>query len=128
MKGNLIDIAIGFVMGAAFGKVSAAFTGGIVSPIIGLFLGGVDFSQMKVVLKSAEVGADGVETAAEVAIQYGAFINTVIDFLIVALVMFLVVKGINKTKKKEEEAPAAPPAPAADVVLLEEIRDLLKKK
>ena len=126
MKGSLIDIAVGFVMGAAFGKVSAAFTGGIVSPIVGLLLGGVDFSEMKVVLKPVEMGAGGVETAAEVAIQYGAFINTVIDFLIVALVMFLVIKGINKLKKKEEAVP--PPPPPADVLLLQEIRDLLKKK
>jgi large conductance mechanosensitive channel len=128
LKGNLIDIAIGFVMGAAFGKVSSTFTEGIVSPLIGQLIGGVDFSQMKWVLQPAQVGADGAETVAEVAVKYGAFINSVIDFLIVALVMFMVIKGINAAKKKKEEAPAAPPSPPADVVLLEEIRDLLKKK
>ncbi len=128
MKGNLIDIAVGFVMGAAFGKLVTAFTQGIISPLVGLLLGGIDLSQLKVVLKPAEIGPDGAETAAEVAVTYGAFINTVIDFIIVAFAMFLVVKAINKMKKKEEEAPAAPPAPPADVVLLEEIRDLLKKK
>lgn len=128
MKGNLLDIAVGFVMGAAFGKVVTAFTQGIVSPLVGLLLGGVDFSEMKAVLKPAEIGPDGAEIASEVAIMYGAFINTLIDFIIVAFAMFMVVKAVNKMKRKEEEAPAAPPAPPADVVLLEEIRDLLKKK
>jgi large conductance mechanosensitive channel len=128
MKGNLIDIAIGFVMGAAFGKVVTAFTQGVVAPLIGQLISGIDFNGMKWVIKPAEVGADGAETAAEVAVLYGSFIMTVIDFLIVAFVMFLVVKGINKAKKKEEEAPATPPAPPADIALLEEIRDLLKKK
>lgn len=128
MKGNLLDIAIGFVMGAAFGKVSTAFTAGIVSPLIGLLLGKTDFSAMKWVLKTAEIGPDGAEAAAEVAVQYGTFITTIIDFLIVAFAMFLVVKAANSVKKKEEAAPAAPPPPPADVVLLEEIRDLLKKR
>ncbi len=128
MKGNLIDIAVGFVMGAAFGKVVTSFTQGIVAPLIGQLISGIDFNSLKWVIKPAVVGPDGAETAAEVAVLYGSFIMTVIDFIIVAFVMFLVVKGINKAKKKEEEAPAAPPAPAADVVLLEEIRDLLKKK
>lgn len=128
MKGNLIDIAIGFVMGAAFGKVVTSFTQGVVAPLIGQLVSGIDFNGMKWVIKRAEVGPDGVETAAEVAVLYGSFIMTVIDFLIVAFVMFLVVKGINKAKKKEEKAPATPPAPPADIVLLEEIRDLLKKK
>ncbi len=125
MKGNLIDIAVGFVMGAAFGKVVSAFTEGIVSPLIGLVLGDTDFSAMKWVLKPAEIGPDGAEAAAEVAVMYGNFITTVIDFLIVAFVMFMVVKAVNNAKKKEEAAPAAPPA---DLVLLEEIRDLLKKR
>ncbi len=128
LKGNLIDIAVGFVMGAAFGKVSSAFTEGIVSPLIGQLIGGVDFSSMKWVITPAQIGADGAETVAEVAVRYGAFVNTLIDFLIVAFVMFLVIKGINSAKKKEKEAPAAPAPPPADVVLLEEIRDLLKKK
>ncbi len=125
LTGNLLDIAIGFVMGAAFGKVSSAFTDGIVAPIIGMFTGGVDMSAWKTVLKPAEFGVDGAETAAEVAILWGGFITSVIDFLIVATVMFLIVKGVNKMKRKEAAAPAAP---AADIVLLEEIRDLLKKR
>jgi large conductance mechanosensitive channel len=128
LKGNLIDIAVGFVMGGAFGKVSGAFTDGIVAPLIGQLVGGVDFNNLKWVLTPAQIGPDGAETAAEVAVKYGAFITTVIDFLIVAFVMFLVVKGINAAKKKEEAAPAPPPAPPADVVLLEEIRDLLKNR
>ncbi|GIV31114.1 MAG: large-conductance mechanosensitive channel [Saprospiraceae bacterium] len=127
MKGNLLDIAVGFVMGAAFGKVVTAFTEGIVSPLVGLLVGGIDFSNMKAVIKPAQIGPDGAEIAAEVAIKYGAFITTLIDFLIVAFAMFLVVKAVNKLKKKEAEA-APPPAPPAEVVLLEEIRDLLKKK
>jgi large conductance mechanosensitive channel len=125
LKGNLIDIAIGFVMGAAFGKVSSAFTEGIVAPLIGKMIGSADFNKLKWVLTEAQIGPDGKETVAEVAVKYGAFITTIIDFLIVAFVMFLVVKGINSAKRKEETA--APPAPPADVVLLEEIRDLLKK-
>ncbi len=125
LTGNLLDIAIGFVMGGAFAKVSGAFTGGIIAPVVGMLAGGVDLSQWKTVLKAAEVGPDGAETAAEVAIQWGNFVTSIIDFLIIAFVMFLVVKGVNNMKKKEEAAPAAPPA---DVVLLEEIRDLLKKR
>ena len=128
MKGNLIDIAIGFVMGVAFGKVVTTFTQGVVAPLVGQLVSGIDFNSMKWVIKPAEAGADGVETAAEVAVLYGAFITTIIDFLIVAFVMFLVVKGINKAKKKEVETTAEPPAPPADIKLLEEIRDLLKKK
>lgn len=125
MRGNLLDIAVGFVMGAAFGKVATAFTEGIISPIVGLLLGVVDLSAMKIVLRPAQIGPDGAEIAAELTLKYGAFITTIIDFLIVAFAMFLVVKAVNKLKKKKEEAPASPPA---EVLLLEEIRDLLKKK
>ena len=128
LKGNLIDIAVAFVMGVAFGKVSSAFTEGIISPLVGQLVGRVDFSKMKYVITPAQTGPDGVETVSEVAVKYGAFINSLIDFLIVAFVMFLVIKGINAAKKKEEEAPAVPAAPPAYIVLLEEIRDLLKKK
>lgn len=124
MKGNLLDIAVGFVMGAAFAKVVTAFTGGIVAPLIGLIMGGKDLNELRYVLQPAEVGADGVETAAEVAVLYGSFITNIIDFLIIAFVMFMVVKGANSMKKEEEAAPAAP---APDIVLLEQIRDLLKK-
>lgn len=126
MKGNLVDIAVGFVMGAAFSKVITAFTGGIVSPIIGMFMGGVDFGQMKYILKEAVMEADTI-VKPEVAILYGDFILAIIDFIIVAFVMFMIIKGINNAKKKEEEAPAAPPEPTKEETLLSEIRDLLKK-
>lgn len=126
LTGNLLDIAIGFVMGGAFAKVSGAFTGGIVAPLVGMLAGGVDMSAWKTVLKPAQVGPDGAETAAEVAILWGNFITSIVDFLIIAFVMFLIVKGVNSMKKKEAAGP--PPPPPADVVLLEEIRDLLKKR
>ncbi|HMQ62671.1 MAG TPA: large-conductance mechanosensitive channel protein MscL [Flavilitoribacter sp.] len=125
MRGNLVDVAVAFVMGAAFGKVITTFTTGIVSPLIGL-LGGTDLTAWKYVLKAASTDAAGNEVA-EVAIMYGTFLSAVIDFIIVAFVMFMIVKGINKMKKKEEAAPAAPPAPSAEEKLLAEIRDLLKK-
>ncbi len=125
MKGNLVDIAVGFVMGAAFSKVITVFTGGIVSPLIGLIFGGKDLNDMKWVLQPAEAGPDGAEAVAEVAMLYGSFITSIIDFVIVAFVMFMVVKGVNNMKKEEEAAP--PAGPPADIVLLEEIRDLLKK-
>jgi len=131
MKGNLVDMAVAFVMGAAFGKVVTGFINGIVMPVVGQVTAGVDFTQLKYVLTEAQLDEQGVEVAAEVAILYGDFITTVIDFVLVALFMFLLVKGINKMKKTEEEAPAAPapaPEPSAEEKLLGEIRDLLKKK
>ena len=127
MKGNLVDLAVGFVMGAAFTKVTSAFIDGMVMPFIGL-IQGKDLSEWKYVLKSAETGADGKETAAEVAIKYGTFISTVIEFIVVALVMFMVIKAINRMKKKQEEAAPAPPAgPSSTDLLLMAIRDSLKK-
>lgn len=127
LKGNLIDIAVGFVMGAAFGKVSSAFTEGIIAPIIGQLTGGISFDKMKYIIKAAETDASGAVVAPEIAILYGSFITAVIDFLIVAFVMFMVIKAINAAKRKEEEVPAAPPAPSKEEILLTEIRDLLKK-
>lgn len=126
LKGNLVDMAVAFVMGAAFSKVASAFIDGMVMPLIGL-ISGKDMSDMKLVLKEKVVDGEGAETAAEVAVQYGNFISVTIQFLIVAMVMFLVIKAINSMKKKEEEAPSAPPAPTSQEVLLGEIRDLLKK-
>ena len=99
MRGNVIDMAVGIVIGGAFGKVVSSFVGGIVMPLVGMLTGGVDFADMEVVLK--EGAADG---AGKVAVTYGAFINTVVDFLIIAFAIFMVVKAINSTKKKEEEA------------------------
>jgi large conductance mechanosensitive channel len=124
MKGNLVDIAVAFVMGAAFNKVVASFTGGIISPLVGLIFKS-DFKELKYVITDG-VADEASNVAGEVAILYGDFATNVIDFIIVAFVMFMVIKGINKMKKKEEEAPAAPAGPS-DNDLLAEIRDLLKK-
>lgn len=125
MKGNLVDIAVGFVMGAAFKSVVTSFTGGIVSPLIGLIFN-TDFKDLKYIAREG-VANDAGEVVGEVAILYGDFLTNVIDFIIVAFVMFMIIKGINKTKKKEEPAPEAPKGPSQED-LLTEIRDLLSKK
>lgn len=124
MKGNLIDIAVGFVMGAAFKEVVTAFTGGIVSPLVGLIFDS-DLKALKYKLKDGVLN-DAGEMAGEVYLEYGTFFTNVIDFIIVAFVMFLMVKGVNNMKKKEEPAPEAPAGPTQEE-LLGEIRDLLKK-
>jgi large conductance mechanosensitive channel len=126
MKGNLIDLAVGFVMGAAFSKLTTAFIDGMVMPVIGL-IQGKDLSDWKYVLKPGETGPDGKEIAAEVSIKYGTFISVVLEFIIVAFVMFLVVKAINRMKRKQEVAPAAAPEPSMTDKLLMEIRDSLRK-
>ncbi|MBS1760193.1 MAG: large conductance mechanosensitive channel protein MscL [Bacteroidetes bacterium] len=135
MKGNLVDIAVAFVMGGAFGKVVTSFTEGLVAPLVGMLTGN-DLSKNVFVLKkgiaaqteikdtAGNIVQNAVDAQAEVALKWGAFITAVVDFVIVAFVMFLVIKAINSMKKKEEAAPAAP---AEDVVLLREIRDALKK-
>ncbi|WP_418508760.1 large-conductance mechanosensitive channel protein MscL [Corallibacter sp.] len=124
MKGNLVDIAVAFVMGAAFNNVVKSFTGGIVSPLVGLIFN-TDFKDLKWIAKEGTINEAG-ETVGEVAVLYGEFITNVLDFIIVAFVMFMLIKGINSLKKKEEPAPAAPAGPS-DNDLLTEIRDLLKK-
>jgi len=121
MRGSLVDIAVGFVMGAAFAKIVSAFVDGMVMPVVGLLTSGQDFSKMKYVLKEA------IGDNPEIAILYGSFLTVVLDFIIVAFVMFMVIKALNASKKKEAEAPAAPPAPTTDQQLLMEIRDSLKK-
>lgn len=125
MKGNLVDIAVGFVMGAAFKQVVTSFTGGIVSPLIGLIFK-TDFKDLKYVVKEGTLN-DAGEKVGEVAVLYGDFITNVIDFIIVAFVMFMIIKGINATKKKEEPKPEAPKGPSQED-LLAEIRDLLAKQ
>ncbi len=127
MKGNLVDMAIAFVMGAAFGKIVSAFINGLVMPIVGLLTAGVSFKDLKFVISPAELDAAGSVIKPENALLYGDFITVFIDFLIVAFVMFMVIKAMNKAKKKQAQEPAAPPAPTTDQVLLTEIRDLLKK-
>ena len=121
-RGNVIDLAVGVIIGAAFGKIITSFVEQVVMPPIGLLLGRVDFSDLKIVLQRA----DSAGKIAEVAIQYGAFLNTIIQFLIVAVVVFLMVKALNAVRRKEAEAPAAPAAPTPTETLLSEIRDLLK--
>lgn len=127
LKGNLVEMAIAFVMGGAFGKLASSFVDGMVAPMIGLLLGGEDLTKLKWVLSPEILDEAGKVSKAESAILYGSFLTAAIDFFIVALVMFLIVKGINAANKKQEEAPAAPAPPPVDVQLLTEIRDLLKK-
>jgi large conductance mechanosensitive channel len=121
VKGNMIDMAVGIIIGAAFGKIVSSLVNDIIMPPIGLLLGGVNFTDLKVIMKAA------TDTVPAVTWNYGSFIQVAIDFLIVAFVVFMLIKGINALKKKEEAAPVAPPAPTKDQVLLTEIRDLLKK-
>jgi large conductance mechanosensitive channel len=123
-RGNVVDLAVGVIIGAAFGKIVTSLVEQVVMPPIGLLIGRVDFSDLKVVL----VPADAATQQAEVAIAYGAFINTVIQFLIVAFTVFLLVKAVNVMRRKEEEEPSAPPAPTATESLLTDIRDLLKNR
>lgn len=122
VKGNVVDMAVGIIIGAAFGKIVTALVSGVIMPPIGVLLGGVDFSDLAFVVQEA-VGATPA-----VVVKYGAFIQTVIDFTIIAFAIFMLVKGINSLKKKEEEAPKAPSAPSVEETLLTEIRDLLKAK
>ena len=128
-KGNVMEMAVGLIMALYFGAIVKSLVDHIIMPPIGMLLGNVDFSNLKIVLAQATM--NGETAVPEVAISYGIFINTIITFIIVSLAIFLVVKGYNKMKesmeKKEEEAPAAPPAPTKEEVLLTEIRDLLKK-
>ena len=122
MKGNVVDMAVGIIIGVAFGKIVSSFVGDVIMPPLGLLIGGVDFSDMVITLKAASEGV------AAVTLNYGKFIQTVFDFTIVALAIFIAVKVMNKLKKTEEAAPAAPPEPSAEEKLLTEIRDLLKQK
>lgn len=122
MRGNVIDMAVGIIIGAAFGKIVSSFVDGVIMPPLGLLIGGVDFSDLAIVLKEA-VG----ETPA-VLLRYGAFIQTVVDFLIVAFAIFIAIKAMNALRRKEAEAPSAPPAPTKEELLLTEIRDLLREQ
>ena len=122
MRGNVVDLAVGIIIGGAFGKIISSFVSDVLMPPIGLLLGGMDFSNLSITLKP---GSEGVEP---VLLKYGVFINTAIDFIIIAFAIFMVIKAMNSMKKKKEEAPAAPPPTPADVLLLTEIRDLLKKQ
>ena len=127
MRGNVIDLAVGVVIGAAFGKIVTALVEKVIMPPIGLLIGKVDFSELKWTLAEAQLAADGSELAPAVVIGYGEFINTIIQFLIVAFAIFMLIKALNRLARKKAEAPAAPPAPSEEVLLLREIRDSLKK-
>jgi large conductance mechanosensitive channel len=121
MKGNVVDMAVGIIIGGAFGKIISSFVSDVLMPPIGLLLGGMDFSKLALTLKS---GSEGVEP---VLLNYGMFINTTIDFIIIAFAIFMAIKALNSMKKKEEAKPVPPPAPTKEETLLGEIRDLLKK-
>ena len=120
VKGNVVDLAVGIIIGAAFGKIVSSFVGDVIMPPIGLLVGGVDFSDLAITLKAA------VGDAPAVVVAYGKFIQSVIDFIIVAFAIFMAVKVINRLKREEAVAPSAPPVPTQEEVLLSEIRDLLK--
>ncbi|KGN81754.1 large-conductance mechanosensitive channel protein MscL [Porphyromonas cangingivalis] len=127
VKGNVVDMAVGIIIGGAFGKIVSSLVNDVIMPPIGKLIGGVNFTDLKIVLSDAVV-ANGEVVTPEVAILYGSFIQTVIDFLIIAFVIFMAIKAINKLKREKPAEPEAPAAPPADVQLLTEIRDLLKKQ
>lgn len=122
MRGNVVDMAVGIIIGAAFGKIITSLVEDIIMPPIGYIMGGMDFSNLKLVIKEA------ADNAPAVAIKYGVFINVVINFTIVAFAMFMLINAMNQLKKKEEAAPSAPPKPSNQELLLTEIRDILKRK
>ena len=126
MRGNVMDMAVGVVIGAAFGKIVSSLVADIFMPIISVITGGINFTHWKFILKDAVIDGGNVVTP-EVSLNYGTFIQVMFDFLIIAFSIFLVIKAINKFKKKEEEKPAVPETPPEDIQLLTEIRDLLKK-
>ena len=132
-RGNVLEMAVGLIMAVYFGAIIKSLVDDIIMPPIGMLLGGIDFSELKIVIQEGvpavldATGAIMTPEVSEVAIKYGNFINTVITFLIVSFAIFMVLKGYNRLKKKEEEAPAAPPKPTKEEQLLTEIRDLLKK-
>ena len=122
MRGNVVDMAVGIVIGGAFGKIVSSFVNDVLMPPLGMAMGGVNFTELSMTLKEA------TEEAAAVTVNYGSFIQTVVDFIIIAFAIFMVIKAMNSMKKKEEEKPAEPPKPSAEENLLSEIRDLLKNR
>ncbi|AHM57436.1 large-conductance mechanosensitive channel [Peptoclostridium acidaminophilum DSM 3953] len=120
LKGNVVDLAVAVVIGGAFGKIVASFVNDVLMPLLGLVMGGVNFTDLKYVFRAAQGDIP------ELALRYGAFIQSIVDFIIIAFSIFMFIKMLSRMKKKQEEAPAAPPAPSNEEVLLGEIRDLLK--
>jgi len=127
MRGNVVDMAVGIIIGGAFGKIVSSFVNDVIMPPIGMMMGNVDFSQLFINLGDQEFASlTAAQEAGAATINYGMFINTVLDFIIVAFAIFMVIRGMNKMKKKEEEKPAEPAKPSEEVLLLQEIRDALK--
>lgn len=126
MRGNVIDLAVGVVIGAAFGKIVSALVDGIIMPVVGLLLGGVDFGDLALTLKQAVLAPDGTVLSAPVLFKYGAFLQTLVDFVLIAFAIFLLVKAVNRFKRREEVVPTV--EPSAEVKLLTEIRDALKAR
>ena len=128
MKGNVVDMAVGIIIGGAFGKIISSMVNDVLMPVIGKFLGGVDFSNLFVSLDGAKYASlAAAEEAGAAVMKYGSFLQNVVDFLIIAFVIFMMIRAMNNLKKKEEAAPAAPPEPSDEVKLLTEIRDSLSK-
>lgn len=131
LRGNVVDMAVGVIVGGAFGKIVTSFVNDVIMPPIGVLLNGVDFKDLKLVIKDAIPASEGVDAVEAVTLNYGAFIQTTLDFVIIAVVIFFAIKGLNSLKRKKEEPapePVAEPAPSKEEVLLTEIRDLLKDK
>ncbi|MEM7282087.1 MAG: large-conductance mechanosensitive channel protein MscL [Pseudomonadota bacterium] len=122
MRGNVMDMAVGIIIGGAFGKIVSSFVSDVMMPPIGILMGGVDFTDLKVTLQEASEGVEAV------TLNWGSFVQSAVDFIIVAFAIFMMIKAMNSLKKKEEEAPAAPPKPSNEEVLLTEIRDALKSQ
>ena len=131
MRGNVIDLAVGMIIGSSFGKITNSLVNDVIMPLISMITGGIDFSEWKWVLKEAVMNADGTEAAAAVSVNFGSLVAVILDFIIIAFAIFCMIKALNKLQRKKEEAPAAPPAPpepSAEEKLLTEIRDLLRDR
>jgi large conductance mechanosensitive channel len=127
VRGNVVDMAVGLVVGAAFGKIVSSFVADVIMPPIGVLIGGIDFSNLVITLKAAVPATADAAAKAAVTLNYGKFIQTIIDFTIIAFAIFMVVKGINTLKRKEAAKPSEPPLPSPEVILLTDIRDILRK-
>lgn len=128
MRGNVLDMAVGVVIGGAFGKITTSIVNDLIMPLISILTGGINFASWKVILKQAVLDAQGAVVSEEIAVNYGNTIAVVLDFIIIAFAVFCMIKAINRFHRKKEEAPPAPPEPSAEEKLLTEIRDLLKEK
>lgn len=122
MRGNVVDMAVGIIIGGAFGKIVSSLVSDVIMPPIGVLIGGINFSSLAITIK------DAMGESAAVTLNYGKFIQTILDFIIIAFAIFMLIKGMNSLKRKEEEAPAPPPAPSKEEVLLTEIRDAIRQK